>query len=228
MTTPPAIHFTGKVQFGGKPLFGPVDITCPAGQWTSILGPSGVGKTTLLRLLLGLETGAQHDGKISASDGEPLAGRIAYMAQSDLLFPWLSLLENVVTGARLRSETPDLDRAHEVIAQVGLAGHEHKKPRALSGGMRQRAALARTLMENRPIVMLDEPLSALDACTRAEMQELLDHALCGKTVIMVTHDPAEACRLSNQIIVMSRGGAELWADTASSDLLMTHMRGLAA
>lgn len=145
-------------------------------------------------------------GHISATDNALLAGRIGYMAQSDLLLPWATLTANVAIGARLRGESTDTDRANEMLERVGLADHRTKKPGALSGGQRQRVALARTLMEDRPIILLDEPFSALDARTRAEMQELAANLLRERTVLLVTHDPAEASRLGHSIIVMDESG----------------------
>ena len=185
------------------------------------MGPSGIGKSTLLRLILGLSTSGAFTGQITASDGKPLEGRVSYMAQTDLLLPWLSVLGNVVLGARLRGERPDMDQAHYMIERVGLAAHQSKRPKALSGGMRQRAALARTLMEDRPVVLLDEPFCALDAGTRADMQELSAEVLIGKTVFMVTHDPAEASRLGHQIILLSRDKAAVWPCPASPPVRAT-------
>ena len=128
-----------------------------------------------------------------------------------------------------------------MIAQVGLTGDHGKKPGALSGGMRQRAALARTLMEDRPIVLLDEPFSALDAGTRADMQDLAAQVLKGRTVLLVTHDPAEACRLGHHVNVLSATGIAPWPvpDTApvrrvddpgllhAQAALLSHLRGAA-
>ena len=133
-------------------------------------GTRGVGKTTILRLIAGLYTAAVFDGQIKASDSQPLDGRIAYMAQTDLLLPWASVLDNVCLGAYLRGQTADKDKAEAIIARVGLTAHKQKKPATLSGGQRQRAALARTLMEDRPIVLLDEPFSALDSPRNATTQ----------------------------------------------------------
>jgi putative hydroxymethylpyrimidine transport system ATP-binding protein len=200
------IRIAGSARLDGVPLFGPLAITLAAARWTCLLGPSGVGKSTVLRLIAGLPTGADFAGEIAAGDGRPLEGRVAYMAQSDLLFPWLDLLGNVVLGARLRGERPDLDRARDLVARVGLAAHLGKRPRTLSGGERQRVALARTLMEDRPVILLDEPFSALDARTRAEMQELAAELLDGRTVLLVTHDPGEAARLGHAILLMSPAG----------------------
>ncbi len=209
VTAPPAITLSGTHRIAGKDLFC-ADLTLPAGGWTCLLGPSGVGKSTVLRLILGLDTGGVFDGDIRASDAAPLTGRISYMAQSDLLLPWLSVRDNICIGARLRGQGADFAKADRLLAQVGLAAHGDKTPRALSGGMRQRAALARTLMEERPVILLDEPFSALDAANRAQMQELTAELLQGKTVLLVTHDPAEAARLGNQILLMSQNGLTTW------------------
>lgn len=203
--TAPCIHLKGAAWFDTTPLFGPLEIDCVAGGWTCLLGPSGCGKTTILRLLAGLETGVRFEGSIATDDAAPLASRIAYMAQSDLLLPWLDVIGNVTLGAALRGEHSDQNRAEEMIARVGLSEHAHKRPAQLSGGQRQRVALARTLMEDRPVVLLDEPFSALDARRRADLQEVAAETLAGRTVLLVTHDPAEAARLGDRVYVMDRG-----------------------
>ncbi|MGB5864886.1 MAG: ABC transporter ATP-binding protein [Sulfitobacter sp.] len=210
MMRAPAIHLRGSYDIEGARLFGPVDLILPAGRWTCVLGRSGVGKSTLVRLIAGLMCAGTFDGRVGASDGMELAGRTSVMAQSDLLLPWLSVLENTVLGARLRGQVPDLGKATRLLDRVGLSDHLHKKPDALSGGMRQRTALARTLMEDRPIALLDEPFSALDASTRADMQELTAQMLSDKTVLLVTHDPAEAVRLGHQIVVLTPDAAQVW------------------
>ncbi|MEM7190209.1 MAG: ABC transporter ATP-binding protein [Pseudomonadota bacterium] len=212
-TAPLAVSLTGTARTGDLPLFGPLSLTLEAGAWTCLLGASGAGKTTILRLIAGLETGVDFDGRIDAADGAPLDGRIALMAQTDLLMPWLDVTGNVLLGHRLRggAKAEATDRARDLIERVGLADHSDKRPHALSGGMRQRAALARTLMEDRPLVLLDEPFSALDARTRAEMQELAFELLEGRTVLLVTHDPAEAARLGHAIHVLDGGALILIA-----------------
>ena len=204
MTTGVGITVTGQA----TGLFPALSLPLHAGEWTCLLGPSGVGKTTLLRLIADLPAHVDFNGEITAEDNQPLPGRIAYMAQSALLLPWATVLENVTLGAKLRGQSTDRDRAVNLLTRVGLADHAHKKPGALSGGQRQRVALVRTLMEDRPIVLLDEPFSALDAKTRAEMQDLAMELLAGRTVLLVTHDPSEAARVGHAIHVMSSSGLQ--------------------
>ncbi len=214
MTQAPGVHIKGSAGFVAVSLFRNLDVTVGAGEWTCLLGVSGVGKSTILRLIAGLETGAVFDGSIETSDGASLDGRVAYMAQQDLLLPWATVLENVCLGARLRGERVDHARAKALIEDVGLTAHVAKKPHALSGGQRQRAALARTLMEGGQVILLDEPFSALDARTRADMQELAFRLLGGRTVLLVTHDPAEAARLGHRIVIMTEAGVATVAPPA--------------
>jgi len=214
-SSPPAafsikVH-AARVVFNGRALFDDLDVELPAGQWTCLLGPSGVGKSTLLRHILGLEPGEGAGDSIVCSDGARLAGRAAFMAQRDGLFPWLSARKNVGLGRRLRGQTlADTDtKIDEMLDAVGLAENGGDLPATLSGGMRQRVALARTLMEDRPTVFMDEPFSALDAINRVRLQDLAARLLRGRTVLLVTHDPLEALRLGHRIHVMSGRPARL-------------------
>ena len=198
-----------RVRYGDSLLFEELSLQMPAGAWTCLLGPSGVGKTTLLRVIAGLEQG--ETGSIVCSDLQPLNGRIAYMAQRDLLLPWLSLTENAMLGARLRGRSgkDEIERTRALLDRVGLGSHADKRPDTCSGGMRQRAAVVRTLMEDRPVVLMDEPFSALDAITRLELQEIAADLLTGRTVLLVTHDPLEALRLGHKIHVMTGSPAAM-------------------
>jgi putative hydroxymethylpyrimidine transport system ATP-binding protein len=189
----------------GVVLFQNLRFRLEGGSWTCLLGPSGVGKTSLLRLIAGLAPGAL----VVADDGGTLAGRVALMAQQDLLLPWLPVVDNVILGYRLRGVARGAERrrlrdqARALLARVGLERHADQLPMTLSGGMRQRAALARTLMEDRPIVLMDEPFSALDAITRHRLQDLAAELLVGRTVLLVTHSPLEALRLGHRLYVLS-------------------------
>lgn len=193
------LTISGEGYINGKPLFSGLEMKLMRGDWTCLLGTSGVGKTSVLRAIAGLETKVKFSGRFP-----DFSGKVAFMAQDDLLFPWLTAVENVCLGQRLRGERRGQSQAVSVLERVGLSAHLHKKPACLSGGQRQRVALARTLMEGRSIVLLDEPFSALDAQTRNEMQELAVEILADKTVLMVTHDAAETARLAARIYVMSR------------------------
>jgi putative hydroxymethylpyrimidine transport system ATP-binding protein len=118
------------------------------------------------------------------------------------------VLENVVIGQRLKGETPNIQRAADILAAVGLNKNLQDRPATLSGGMRQRVALARTLMEDAPVILVDEPFSALDAITRHKLQALLCELTSDRTVLMITHDPMEALRMSDKIIVLSGSPAK--------------------
>lgn len=217
LQTPPTITINNAyLRYKNHILFDGLNCTLPAGKITCLLGASGVGKSSLLRLIAGLNYSDKftfQTADITSSDNSSLQHRVAYMAQTDLLLPWLTVLENVLLGSRLRKSplTPLFQRgdqggiyqAHELLAQVGLSTATHKLPAQLSGGMRQRVALARTLMEDRPIVLMDEPFSALDTVTRLRLQELAAELLINRTVLLITHDPLEALRLGHHILIMS-------------------------
>ncbi|WP_380178430.1 ABC transporter ATP-binding protein [Kalamiella sp. sgz302252] len=193
-----------SLRFDGRELFAPLSFTLTAGRFVSLLGPSGVGKSSLLKVIAGLLPPAS--GTVTASDSLPLADRITWMGQTDLLYPWLNIIDNIALGSRLRGEQKDRLWAEQLLERVGLQGYAKALPATLSGGMRQRAALARTLYERRPVVLMDEPFSALDAITRAQIQELAAELLADRTVLLVTHDPAEACRLSHNLLILSATG----------------------
>ena len=211
MAPPPSPRVEGaRLAYRDLVLFDGLDLALASGRTTCLLGPSGVGKSSLLRLVAGLEEAAA--GRVADDDGRPLTGRVAYMAQRDLLLPWASVLDNVLIGLRLRGTGTGpaaMDRARELLAMVGLEGNEHDLPASLSGGMRQRVALARTLMEDRSVVLMDEPFSALDAITRYQLQAFAAGMRAGRTVLLVTHDPLEALRLGHRIHVLAGRPARL-------------------
>ncbi|WP_119307074.1 ABC transporter ATP-binding protein [Cohaesibacter haloalkalitolerans] len=183
---------SGTVSLEGERLIDPFVLSLRTG-WTALLGPSGSGKSTLLRLLGGLQCEAGFEGSRNG------AARVGWMAQSDLMQPRLSVLHNVMLVETLAGRNPDPARARDLLAAVGLAGYEPRRPGALSGGQRQRVALARTLMSEADLILLDEPFSALDPATRQTMQDLAHEQFAGRTVLLVTHDPAEALRLCDAI-----------------------------
>lgn len=183
-----------------EPLLAPYDLSVAGGEWIALLGPSGIGKSSLLRAMAGLLPG--HKGSGNLAD-------IAWMAQSDLLLPWLSLLDNVLLGARLRGEKPDRASALMLLERCGLLAAKDMLPAQLSGGMRQRAALARTFMENRPLVLMDEPFTALDPVRRGDLHALAADLLRDRAVIFVTHDPLEALALADRIYVLADRPARL-------------------
>ncbi len=196
-------------------LFDRLNLALPAGKTTCLLGASGIGKTSLLRMMAGLSMGnpTQESADITASDGLPLQHRLSYLAQTDLLLPWLTCLQNALLGYHLRNNNTAAAReqAQALLIKVGLGKALHQYPHELSGGMRQRVALVRTLMEDKPIILMDEPFSALDSITRLQLQTLTAELIAGKTALLVTHDPLEALRLGHQVIVMSAQPAQLSA-----------------
>ncbi len=203
--TAPAV-FLENVSFNypGEVIFQSLNFSVIGGQWTCLIGPSGCGKSTLLRLISGtLNAGLA--GNIRFDLGHDNHELTAWMAQKDLLLPWLNVLDNVCLGARLRGENSKKKqkKAVSLLKDAGLGGYIHALPSELSGGMRQRVALLRTLMEGRSVILMDEPFSALDALTRLKLQDLAASLVKGATVLMVTHDPLEALRLGHRIYVMT-------------------------
>ena len=201
-----------KVSFAypGEQIFRSLNFTVQSGQWTCLIGPSGCGKSTLLRLISGIIREGL-SGQIHFSNGNNQKGLTAWMSQKDLLLPWLNVVDNVCLGARLRGEMTARKHsmAMSLLEDAGLGESANILPSSLSGGMRQRVALLRTLMEERSVILMDEPFSALDALTRLKLQDLAARLVEGATVLMVTHDPLEALRLGHRIYVMTGKPAKL-------------------
>jgi NitT/TauT family transport system ATP-binding protein len=186
------------------------------GSFVSIVGPSGSGKTTLFNVIAGLA--APQSGRVTI-DGVPVRGpseRVAYMLQKDLLMPWRTMLENITLGLEIRGVARSDARARgmAMIDRYGLSGFEHAYPAALSGGMRQRAALIRTIVLEPQIVLLDEPFSALDYQTRLALESDVSRIMRerGCTTILVTHDIEEAISIADRVIVLGGKPAKIKAD----------------
>lgn len=193
-----------------------IDISIAAGEFVSIVGPSGCGKTTVLNIVAGLLPTEQ--GEVAINGTPPRAGRhdVAYMLARDSLFPWCTALTNTEFGAEIRAEPAESRRrkALALLEAVGLKGFEDKLPKALSHGMRQRVALARTFCLDSQILLMDEPFGALDAQTKLQLEDVLLQlwASMRRTVIFITHDLAEAVVLSDRVLVMSARPGRVVAD----------------
>lgn len=182
-------------------VLGPIDLKIETGQFVCMLGPTGCGKTTLLRLISGLEK--PDKGTISYG-----SARLGYVFQQGALFPWMTVESNVMFPLRAQGVASSVSRekAAEMLKQVGLQGFEKSFPHELSGGMQQRTALARGLVTEPELLLLDEPFASLDAGTGMKLQNML-RSICGKsptTVVFVTHNIEEAVFLADRIAVMDR------------------------
>lgn len=186
---------------------------CNEGDFLSIIGPSGCGKTTVLSLIAGLLKPTTGTVEIDQKSPDPKTGNIGYMLQKDQLFPWRTIRKNVCLPIEIKKSKNQLDYkyADELLAKYGLEKFKDKYPRQLSGGMRQRAALIRTLVSNPKILLLDEPFSALDSQTRLTVCDDVYKIIKTeqKTTVLVTHDISEAISMSDIIIVLSERPAKI-------------------
>jgi len=185
-----------------------IDLDVASGETVALVGPSGCGKSTLLELIAGLQ--ALQEGEIAIA-GDTSTGartaRSAWMPQSDMLLPWKRAVDNAALSLRLAGSerAESRRRAGEMLDHLGLAGFAEALPDELSGGMRQRVAFARTLLAGTPVLLLDEPLAALDAITRAELQSWLRDTLAveGRSTLLVTHDVEEALFVGDRAVILS-------------------------
>ncbi|EPH0091569.1 aliphatic sulfonates ABC transporter ATP-binding protein [Pluralibacter gergoviae] len=208
---PLLLNAVGK-RYGDNVVLNDLDLHIPAGQFVAVVGRSGGGKSTLLRLLAGLEK--PNAGELLAGNGPLTASQqeTRLMFQDARLLPWKSVIDNVGLGLQGKWR----DRALEALAAVGLENRAGEWPAALSGGQKQRVALARALIHRPGLLLLDEPLGALDALTRLEMQDLIaslwqEH---GFTVLLVTHDVSEAVAMVDRVLLIEEGkiGLDLTVD----------------
>ena len=212
--TPPRLELRNvRKAFGDLQVLADISLSVRAGEFVSILGPSGAGKSTLFRLLIG---GLQRDGGDALFDGAPFEDSrtwFAFMPQRDALMPWRRIIDNVTLGLEVQGmrRREARDRVLPLLPEFGLQGFERHYPSQLSGGMRQRAALLRTVVQHRDMLLLDEPFGALDALTRAGMQRWLE-AMWERhrwTALLITHDVREAVFLSDRIYVLSQRPARI-------------------
>ena len=202
-------HVSKTFRDGGQPVRALEDVSFAArlGEFITIIGPSGSGKSTLFNLITGLAEPDSGEIVLDCGPVQKRAGRVGYMPQRDLLLPWRTVLDNVILGPEIdgRSRRDARQRAREMLPLFGLDGFENAFPDRLSGGMRQRAALLRTFLTDRDVLLLDEPFGALDALTRRELQRWLLGVWqrFQKTILFITHDVEEAVFLADRVLVFS-------------------------
>jgi NitT/TauT family transport system ATP-binding protein len=184
-----------------------ISLSVQEGEFVSFLGPSGCGKTTLLSIIAGLFQPSSGTIIIEGASLEKNKHKIGYMLQQDYLFPWKNIEENILIGLKTQNLLTEEKKQWtlNLLKEIGLEGIEKQYPRQLSGGMRQRAALVRTLAVEPKLLLLDEPFSALDYQTKLKLEDLVFETLkaFNKTALLVTHDIGEAIAMSDRIVLMS-------------------------
>lgn len=190
-------------QFGDATILDDIELTIEPGEFIAIVGRSGCGKSTLLRLISGLEEATQGGVYLDENKVQGVNLDTRFIFQEARLLPWRKIIDNVRIGA----ENKDKELALRALKDVGLEDRANEWPSVLSGGQKQRVSLARALAGNAKLLLLDEPLGALDALTRIEMQQLIENLWREKgfTVILVTHDVSEAVALADRVILVEKG-----------------------
>jgi len=202
-------HIRKSFEVGGgrtRKVVEDIAFAAQPGEFVSVIGPSGCGKSTMFNIMAGLERPSSGDVLVDGVVTTGQCDRFAYMPQKDLLFPWRSILDNTTLGLEIGGmrKKEAREKARVLFAAFGLSGFENNLPFELSGGMRQRAAFLRTVVQGRDILLLDEPFGALDSLTRIEMQNWLQGVWSGNnwTAVMITHDIHEAIYLADRVIVL--------------------------
>ena len=202
-----AIHHTYFSKTSVTTALSEISLQVEEGEFVSFLGPSGCGKTTLLSIISSLLKPTTGSVLLEDKPISTTKSKIGYMLQQDYLFPWKTIEENILLGLKLSKRLNDKTKAATVslLEQMGLSGVEKQLPKQLSGGMRQRVALVRTLATEPKLLMLDEPFSALDYQTKLKLEDLVSRTLkeFGKTAILVTHDIGEAIAMSDRVFLFS-------------------------
>lgn len=208
-----AVHHTYFTKTSAVTALSDISLEVEEGEFVSFLGPSGCGKTTLLSIIAGLFEPTEGTVTLEGKRVETAENEIGYMLQQDYLFPWKTIEENILLGLKIgNSLTPDKKAyALQLLQEMGLKGVESQFPKQLSGGMRQRVALVRTLATEPKLLMLDEPFSALDYQTKLKLEDLVSNTLksFGKTAILVTHDIGEAISMSDRVFLFSARPGQL-------------------
>ena len=209
-----------KAEFSQDAFLLNADVTIAAGKVTAVIGPSGAGKSTLLHGVAGFvpQTGGRllWDGAV-IQDQSPDKRPVSMLFQDNNLFPHLTVLQNVALALspQLRPSPEVVEKVEEMLTRVGLSGLSGRKPSGLSGGQQSRVALARALLQDRPVMLMDEPFSALGPALKDEMLDLSVALAAGRTVVMVTHDPNDAVRIADEVVGVADGKAWMPMETSA-------------
>jgi NitT/TauT family transport system ATP-binding protein len=217
------VHHTYFTKTSATTALSNISLTVEEGEFVSFLGPSGCGKTTLLSIISSLLKPTQGTVLLEGKPVTTAKNQIGYMLQQDYLFPWKTIEENIMIGLKLSKQLNQKTKsaALDLLQQIGLSGVEKQLPRQLSGGMRQRVALVRTLATEPKLLMLDEPFSALDYQTKLKLEDLVSQTLdeFGKTAILVTHDIGEAIAMSDRVFLLSPSPGRIYKTFTMPDEL---------